>query len=299
MTSTLAFDVGATHLRSAWVDAQGAVTGRRDVDTPRGDADALALALVREARAQVEERGERPDAVGLAIAGYTDTRRGFIHCSPHMGVRGVSVGPPLHEALGVPVRLVNDVNAAAWSEASVRGCRELVAIFVGTGIGTGFVVDGHLLEGRHGMAGEGGHIIFRPGGLLGSDGDVGSYSAYLGGDALAGRARAAGLDTDGAGLVAAARDGRADARAILDDSCAAMAQLVNTLVKLFDPELLVVGGGVVEGTPELLEAARAAADPHPLGADVLAVPVEPARLGADAGLVGAAWLAHARAVRDA
>ena len=290
--AVLAFDVGGTHLRSARVEADGRLSSRRDVRTPVESNEAFVAALIAEGRAQLAAAPARPAAVGLAMAGYTDTASGRVFESPSLGLKDALVGPPLQDALGLPVRLANDVNAAALAEARLAGRRDVVAILVGTGVGTGFVTSGTLVEGHRGMAAEGGHAIWRPDGPPCPAGHRGCYQSFLGGMALAERARASGLDVDAAGLVALWRRGDARATALMEDALASLAALCRLLVTLLDPELIGLAGGVALRTPELLQAARRAVDPHPLAEAAGAVPVELSKLGEDAGLVGAALLAR-------
>ncbi|HTE04992.1 MAG TPA: ROK family protein [Planctomycetota bacterium] len=291
--NVLAFDIGGTNLRSALVDDGGRLGARRDRPTPVGNLPALLAAIVAEAHALQADADRSPVALGIAIAGYTDTHRGLVYASPAVGLRDASLGAPLRDALGLPVRLVNDVNAAAWGEARVAGSADLVALFIGTGVGTGFVSSGTLVEGHHGMAAEGGHVIWREGGLPCPLGHAGCYEMYLGGNALGERARQAGLGADAHALVAAWRAGSGAAAAIMRDAQDAVGSLCRLLVTLMDPERIVIAGGVASRTPELLAAARAAVSPHPLSAAAGAVRVDPATLGDRAGLMGAAWLAHA------
>jgi glucokinase len=290
--TVLAFDVGGTHLRSAFVDESGQLSARRDVSTPTSSPAAFLDGLIREGRAQLDQAPTAPLAVGLAMAGYTDTRTGRVYDSPSLGITDAVVGPPLQEALGLPVRLVNDVNAAAFAEAQATGCRDLVAILVGTGVGAGFVSGGRLIEGMRGMAAEGGHAIWRADGLACPAGHTGCYQAYLGGSALVMRARDAGLDVDTSTLVERWRAGDARAAPLMQDACDALAALCRLLVTLLDPECVVLAGAVALNTPELVTAARAALDPHPLAPAAGAVPVHFASCGEDAGLLGAAALAR-------
>jgi glucokinase len=293
----LAFDVGGTHLRSVLVDADGRIASRRVRPTPHGSVEALVAALAEEGQAQIAAAragGAAPRIAGLAIAGFTDTDRGVIHLAPNLGLRDADVGPRLHAALGLPVRLVNDVNAAAVAEARAFEVRDLVAIFVGTGVGGGFVCGGALVEGRHGMAAEIGHASYRPGaGLRCGAGHDGCFEAFLGGACLEQRARAAGLPDDPGALWEAARGGHAAARTITGEAEAAMGALCRLLVTLMDPEVISVAGGVGSGVPEVIEAARAACDPHPLAPGLASVRVVRAATGDDAGLLGAAWMARA------
>lgn len=287
----LAFDVGATNLRSAWVSADGEVTGQQSVVTPRRDPDALVAAIRDQARLRLDEAGRETVAIGLAIAGFTDRRGGKLHRSPCMFVEHVDLVGPLTDALGLPIRLVNDVSSAAWAESRALGCDELVAVFIGTGIGTGFVCNGALVEGFHGMAGEGGQVVYRQGTTSPNLSPPGSFSAFMGGDAMAARARERGLDVDTAGLIAHARDGHPVAREVLDDTIDGMGRVIHTLTALFDPERFVLGGSVIENCPELFDAAVAAADPHPLAPSLRPIPIERAQRGGDAGLIGAGLLA--------
>jgi glucokinase len=297
----LSFDVGGTHLRSALVGDDGAVNSRRSRATPQGSLPALVTALAEEGRAQLElarAAGGAAPVAGLAIAGFTDTESGLIHLAPNLGLREAPVGPALRAALGMPVRLVNDVNAAAVAEAHAVGARDLVAILCGTGVGGGFVSGGELLEGRHGMAAEVGHVIWREGSELRCGaGHRGCVEAFLGGACLAERAAAAGLPADTEALWTAARAGVPAARAITDEAQAALAALVRLLVTLLDPDLVVIAGGLGTAVPELMEAARTGCEPHPLGAPPGSVRVVRAATGSDAGLLGAAALARAAARR--
>lgn len=293
--SVLVFDVGGTHLRSAVFgaprDGEGALGNRRDVPTPNGGEEALLAALSAEGRAQIEAAAEAPKAIGLAIAGCSDTASGRVYDSAALSLHDTPIGPLLSDALGLPVRLVNDVNAAAFAEAHSAGVRDLVAIFIGTGVGAGCVSGGTLMEGHRGMAAEGGHVIWREGGLRCDCGVNGCYQAYLGGNSLARRAAEAGLGGDAAALFAAHRAGDARALPIVADALAAMGSLCRLLVTLFDPERVVIAGGIGMNTPELLDAALHALHPHPLARQAGAIPVLPATHGADAGLLGAALLA--------
>lgn len=283
-------DVGGTNLRVAEVGADGEVGARRSRETPRGDAAALVDALAEEVEALADETGRRPERLGVAVAGFVDLRGGRVLRSPGLELVDAELAGPLRERLALPVRLVNDVNAAAFGEASVRGADELVAIFVGTGVGTGFVSGGRLLEGAHGMAAEGGHLPWRQGGERCGCGRQGCVEVFLGGRSVARRAGRRGLDDDTSEVVAAARAGQAPARALVDDACAAMAWLADVLTTLLDPRVLVVGGGFGLAAPELVEAARDGAARRRGGEPPR---VETSRLGDDAGLVGAAVLARA------
>ncbi len=283
--AVLAFDVGGTNLRGALLDADGALLRRDVVPTPRTSPGALADALVDLGR-RLATDGPRPGAGAVAMAGTVDKAAGLVRSWPTTGFTDFDATGGLADALGIPVTLVNDVNAAALGEAEAAGLDDLAAVFLGTGVGTGFVEGGRLVEGRRGMAGEGGHVPFRPG-VPCPAGCDGCVEAYLGGDALARRAGAVGAPTGTAALLDAWRAGEPAAVALLDDALAALEALVITIVHLFDPERIVLGGGVGRRCPEMLETARRTVATLPLGRGRRDLPVEPARLGDEAGLLGA------------
>lgn len=289
--TVLAFDVGGTQLRGALCDDAGRPLQRRAVPSPCHDPDALVQALLEQGRELLAAADGAPRAAALAIAGTVDRQAGSVGVSPSLGLHDVQLRAPLEAGLGLPVALVNDVNAAALAEARAVDCADLVALFVGTGVGTGAVSGGRLVQGQRGMAAEGGHFIWRPDGLACPLGCRGCFEAYLGGESLARRARAAGVAEDTAGLLAAARAGDAAAEALVEDARQALAALTTLLVNIFDPQRLVLGGGVARRWPELLDVARAAVAANPLGNGRRELPVEPARLTDDAGLVGAAHAA--------
>jgi len=287
----LAFDIGGTHLRGARWSARGGLGARATAPTPRSSPGALVEALVDLAQG-LAGQGAAPAAAGLAIAGTIDRAAGLVRTWPTTGFTDLDVKTPLERALGLPVLLVNDVNAAALGEARAAGSADLAALFLGTGVGTGFVCGGALLEGHRGMAGEGGHLVCQPGGPPCPAGCRGCVESFLGGDALGRRALPLGLPQETRALVAAWRAGDARARGLLDEAFTALAALVSLVINAFDPERIVLGGGLFSAAQEeFLAAARGAVAALPLGHGRRDLIVERARLGADAGLAGAGHLA--------
>lgn len=286
----LAFDVGGTHLRAALVH-DGRLGPSVRAATPRGSGPALVAALEATARELLDGAEEPPVAVGLALAGLLDRGSGRLLRAPNLDLWDADLGRPLQDALGLPVRLVNDVNAAALGEARVAGCDETAVVFVGTGVGTGFVSGGRLLEGLRGMAAELGHVPLDPSGPDCPAGCRGCFDALLGGEGLARAAREAGLATDTAGLLAAWRAGDPGAGALVERALEAAAALGRLLVLIADPALIVVGGGLAKHLPELRDAVARGALDQPLAAGRTDLMVRAARCGDAAGLLGAAHLA--------
>jgi len=296
-------DVGGTHLRAGRVDASGVVgpvlRRRSEVD----DADALLGALV----AVLEEFGEGPGAglpVGLGIAGLVD-REGRLRYGPNVGVREVPLAALLRDALGPGrvVRVVNDASAAVVGEHRVgaaRGHDDVVLLTLGTGVGGGVVVDGRLLEGAHGFAGELGHLIIHEGGRAAPSGVRGTVEAYASGSAItreseeavaAGVADARALDAPG--VLAAATTGERWALDVLERVGVRLGIAIASIVSVLDPSIVVVGGGAGDAAASfLLPVARDTFARDLMGAAHRPLaPIVAAELGDDAGLIGAGLLA--------
>ncbi|HEX5586791.1 MAG TPA: ROK family protein [Acidimicrobiia bacterium] len=308
--ATFGVDLGGTHLRVGVVDTDAAIAGQRKASTP----DTLD-GIVAEIAAHVTElRSVRPDArvLGVGAAGMID-HDGVIHYSPNVpAFLAAPVRERLVDALAMPVIVDNDANVAALGElehGAARGCRDVLVVTLGTGVGGGIVCGGQLLRGAHGFAGEVGHFQIDPHGPRCACGEPGHWEALASGNALGalGRARAAaGVapsvlelaggdagDVTGEHVGAAARAGAADAVAIVAEYAHQVALGLVGLVNVFDSELVVVSGGLVELGDLLLDPIRTAFAGHLEGAGHRPeVPIVPAALGDDAGMVGAAVLAR-------
>ena len=298
-------DVGGTNARALLVDpSTGSVHGRGRASSG-GDGPALVrsiVGLVDDLRG-----GETVDAVGLGIAGLAD-RTGTLRYSPNLpDLLGYPIGPELEEAVGVPVTVGNDATMATLAEARLgagRGSDHFGLVTLGTGIGTGFVLGGRLLEGANGFAGESGHAVIDAHGPTHITGQQGPWEYFASGSALGrmGREAAAagrfdrGLDLaasadgiTGHHVAAALAEGDADAASVFDGFCREVARGVANLVLILDLGRMVIGGGLTGiGEPLRSGVDRHLAD-HLLGAEHRpAVEVRLAELGDDAGALGAA-----------
>ncbi|MCD9622445.1 ROK family protein [Rhabdothermincola salaria] len=308
-------DVGGTKIlgRAVSTAAPTAVLAEERVQTPLGPAALLeALAgVVRDLQVRLDEAGHEPAvAVGMGVPALVD-RDGVIRFATHLaGVTDLAVGRELSSELALPVVVDNDANCAALAEARVgagAGSDDVAVVTLGTGIGAGFIVGGRLLRGARGFAGEPGHMQVADDGLPCPCGRRGCWERYASGGGLAHLARRAvregrapGLEAlpgapegiRGEAVVALARQGDPDASAVLDELARWVAVGLADLVDLLDPELVVVGGGLVDAGDLLLEPVRRHYAPMVLGHGHREVPaVEPARLGSGAGAIGAALLA--------
>ena len=274
----LAVDIGGTKILTAVVGADGAVLARRRVATPdRGVAPVLE-AIVHSARTVLEDRGltfRDVAAAGVGAPGPLDPDAGVVFEPPNMeGWHDVPLAALLHERLGAPVFVENDANAAAlgeWWVGAGRGVADLIYLTVSTGIGGGIIIDGRPYHGKSGAAGEMGHVVVLADGPLCGCGTRGCLEALSSGTAIARQAREllargkapglAHLLEDGeaptARLVAeAAARGDADCLALLAQAGRYLGIALAGYVNIFDPELVVLGGGVVQAGEAFLAPAR-------------------------------------------
>ena len=314
MTSTptpvwIGVDVGGTKVLAGVVDDAGRVlrTARRGTPGRRVDVAHVEDALDS---AVVEAAGDAPIAgVGVAAAGFVDVAGERVMFAPHLPWQGHDVRSRLAERWHAAVVLDNDANCAAlaeWSYGAARGTGSAIVITMGTGIGGGIIMAGQLVRGANGMAGEFGHMQVVPGGHPCECGGHGCWEQYSSGNALVRFARQRMEELPS--VLHEATEGHPErvTGPMVSDAAAAgdlvarqafavvgdwLGVGVANLVAAFDPEIVVVGGGVSAAGERLLEPARTAMTRSLVGAPHRAVPpLVPALLGLEAGLVGAAAL---------
>ena len=304
-------DIGGTKVLAAEVGPDGTIarTARRTTPGRR-----VEVALVEDALTEAVEEvadGRPVDAVGLAAAGFVDAEGERVMFAPHLPWRGDPTRSRLEERWGTRVVLDNDANCAARAETAygaARGARDVLVVTLGTGIGGAVVLGGRVHRGRNGMAGEFGHMQVLPDGAPCECGGLGCWEQYSSGNALVrfartriGRAPTV-LEEMCAGDPARVTGPMVTAAAEQDDVVALQAfesvgdwlgvGLAN-LVAAFDPEVVVVGGGVSAAGDLLLDPARSGLVRSLVGARHRALPpVLAARFGPRAGVVGAADLAR-------
>jgi glucokinase len=294
----LALDVGGTGIKAGLVTRYGELTRtwRRATRIERGP-EAVIATIVDFAAELVEESaadGTPVAAAGVALPGIIDEQTGVGVFSATVGWRGVPFRALLTERLAVPVAIGHDVRAGGVAEARIgagRGSSRFVFLPLGTSIGGAVMIDGTPNLGVHGMGGELGHFVVRPGGLPCGCGLAGCRAQYSSAGAVAARyAEAAGTGNTGA-LDVAARLASGDpiAARIWDEAVDALADALLTVFAILDPGRVVVGGGLAEAGDALMtplaEALTAKATYHVLPELVTA------ELGDLAGCLGAGLLA--------
>ena len=272
-------DLGGTKIEVAHVEG-GVVRRRLRVATDvAGGAEAVQEQIVTAVRALAKEAAAHPLGVGVGVAGQIEAGTGLVHFAPNLQWHDVPLQGTLAHALGLPVVVTNDVRAATWGEwlhGAGRGCDDLICLFVGTGIGGGVVSGGRMLVGANNSAGELGHVTVDVAGPQCHCPNRGCLEALASGWAIAAQAQAAVAADPTAGrtllqlaggkaeainshLVAqAAHGGDPLAQGVVDRVGDALTAGVVGLVNAFNPARFILGGGVIEGFPELIERVRAA-----------------------------------------
>lgn len=314
----LALDLGGTHLRTAVVAPDGRIHERRRTRTPLTEGgDAIVATAIDELTAVrdawLARGGDAPGAVGISSPGPLDPRTGIIIDPPNMGESfwGLALGPRLGEALGVPFAMERDTNVAVMGETAFgagRGFRDVIYLTVSTGVGGGIITDGRLLAGPDGVAGELGHLTVDYAGPACGCGGLGHLERLSSGSGMARSAQEA-LAADGARADApelrriaariapaaleaihveeAAAAGDPVARAITDRAVRAFAAAMVSIVDVFDPDRVVVGGGIAMAWGDrLLDPAREAVERTGFRLQARRVRIVPAQLGDDVGLIG-------------
>jgi glucokinase len=307
---TIGVDLGGSKMRVAVVDGEQRVLYRSTEPSRGRSAGEVLDTLEREL---ADARSARPDvaAAGLGVPCTIDQRTGVAIMAVNLPLIDVPIRDMMREALGLPVFVDNDVNAAILAEhrfGAARGVENAVMISLGTGIGGGLVLGGEVYRGTVGAASELGHTVVDLDGprCQGNCPNRGCIEAVASGTALGREGREAAErapesalgallaqrgDIDGKAVTDAALDGDRTAREVVALIGRRLGVAFSSFANIFDPEVIVVGGGVIEVGELLLQPAREelrARALHPMNATRVLV----AELGDEAGVVGAATLAQ-------
>jgi len=289
-------DIGGTKVLATAVSSSGRVLRTARRTTPGRE---VAASRVEDALTEAVEElagSRRIGAIGIAAAGFVDAQGERVRFAPHLPWRDEGVRARLAERWSAPVVLDNDANCAARAEieyGAVGGADTAIVVTLGTGIGGAVVLDGSVFRGYNGMAGEFGHMRVVPGGRACECGGAGCWEQYCSGNALRRHLREHGAELSGPEITAAAQAGDPAALA----GFAAVGEWLGVgladLVAAFDPQVVIVGGGLSAAGDLLLDPARAALRESLVGAEHRTVPpVVRAALGPEAGAIGAAHLAR-------
>jgi len=300
----IALDLGGTKLLSGVVDDEGVVRERVVSATDTSSEEAV-IAQVEDAVDGLMD--DDIGAIGIGIPSTIDQRKGQAIDSVNIPLSDVPLRDRLRDRFGIPVAIENDANAAALAEHRLgagRGSRHLVMLTLGTGVGGGLILDGQLYRGAIGAAAELGHITLDLDGppCQGRCPGRGHLEALASGTAADGYAREAaernpegdlgraarrGMTVDARLAVELAANGPGDARDVLDHVGLHLGVGIASFVNVFNPELVVLGGGFARAGDLLFEPARQYVAEHALSPARDEVKIVPALLGVEAGLIGA------------
>jgi glucokinase len=307
MNEVLAIDLGGTHIRAGLVTRDGEIVRRQSL--PTGAQEGPGAVMDRIARL-IDAVGEGTGApVGIASPGPLDPRAGTILFTPNLpGWRDVKLVERVEAKTGRRVALQNDGNCGALGEAafgSARGVDDLIYLALGTGIGGGVISNGELIDGSRGFGAEVGHVVIALDGPRCTCGSIGCLEAFASGWAIRRDAELVATTADGdrlrelagdgelhAGVVArAAEEGDPAAAAIMRRAGRALGAAIGAFANLFNPTMVVIGGGVASIGETLLAHTREAVPQHSFIDMRRELTIDYSSLGADTGLLGAAALA--------
>ncbi|WP_138275237.1 ROK family glucokinase [Rhodoluna limnophila] len=308
---SIGIDIGGTKIAGALVDESGQIVNELRVPTPVEDPAALVDAVVgviSELR-----NGHEVLGAGVAMAGFIDAGQSAVIYGTNFGWKNYPLKAEIEAKLDIPVIIENDANAAAWAEyrfGAGKGFQHMVMLTLGTGVGGAVIVDGRMLRGGFGVAGELGHMRVVPNGVECGCGQRGCIESYASGTALVRTARELVASGDplgarlgelaeqageltGVQVYEAILEGDAGARKLLADVGSWTGQAIASLSAILDPQIVVIGGGVSAAGELLLGSIRDAYRKHmPAAGFRPELKIVTAEFVNDAGVVGAADLAR-------
>ena len=305
-----AADLGGTHLRAATVDCKGRIQFRSKQNTPQvADASAIVdaiVAAVRECEQQTGGAG-RISAVSVVVPGTVNVEEGAVVKAPNLPcMDGFRLAAALTEQLDLPAILENDANAAAvgemWQGAAV-GCKTIICVTLGTGVGGGIILDGKLWRGVDGSAAEIGHMCVDPfGGVACTCGSRGCLEVFASATAIVRMTREASPrypdsvlqgkeDRTAETIFEAGQRGDELALEIFRRMGVYLGIGLANLINILNPEMIVIGGGVVNGWDLFEKHMHQQVDERAFPLLASRVKIVRAKCGDDAGLLGAARLA--------
>ena len=307
-----AVDLGGTNLRAANIDRDGRIFERFKTATPETDKAedivSAIVAAVRECETEGLNRDAKIQAISVVVPGSVQIGTGVVVNAPNIpSLPGFRLAPALRAALDRPVLLENDANAAALGEmwqGAARNCKTIICLTLGTGVGGAIVLDGELWRGVDGTAGEIGHTSVEPcGGVKCKCGNVGCLEVYASATAILRMAReglaqhpSSSLNSISAAeltskrIYGAAVEGDPLALDVFRRAGAYLGIAMANVINIFNPEMIVIGGGVAAAWDLFVEHARGEVMRRAFPVPAARCQIVRAECGDDAGLLGAAWI---------
>lgn len=301
-----AVDLGGTYLRIALVDGSGKIHDQLKQRTPRGDSPDVIVDALAAAAEKWSNDGRHIAAVSIMVPGTVDNQNAVVVQAPNLpSLTNFPLKHVLEERFGWPVLLENDANAAAVGEmwlGAARGCRDVVSVTLGTGVGGGVILDGELWRGAHGSAGEIGHTTVDPfSGLKCKCGNVGCLELFASATAIVRMTREnlpqfpqSVLNREeltAERVYDAGREGDELALSVFKRFGTYLGIGLANLINIIDPEIIVIAGGAVNGWDLFACDMKREVNERAVRVTAQQVKIAAAQCGDNAGLLGAARLA--------
>ena len=310
MSTFIGIDLGGTYIKYGLVGEGGEIIGKGKVPTPAGCGYAKTMEVIASAVRGFAKHGALVCGLGIGAPGVVDGEKGIVRLSGNLGWENKPFARDLSESLGIPVTLTNDANAAAFGEYACGAgsdYKSVVLITLGTGVGSGIVLNGKLYEGNEGAGAELGHEVIRFGGEKCACGRRGCFEAYASATALIKQTKRA-MEKDrqsklwqlcsgdiellnGKTAFDGAKEGDKMAKRVVNNYLRYLSEGLANIANAFRPEAILIGGGISAQGESLTKPLQKRVDKLMLGHGAYApVKIKTASLGNDAGLVGAAML---------
>lgn len=312
MSWVVGIDIGGTKIEIAAVDENGTIIDRILCYTNVKSGPEAIVSEIITAIKKLQTALKSPcAAVGIGMAGQVDADTGLVHFAPNLYWHDFPLKDSIQKKLHIPIFITNDVRAATfgeWTYGAGKNCQNFVCLFVGTGIGGGIVINNEIVEGASNTAGELGHIIVDLNGPICNCGNRGCLEALAGGHGIATNAAEAIMKNPNAGkmilqiaddsenitakdVFKAYYEGDPLAKHLVDNVTNALIAGAITIVHAFNPERLILGGGIIRGFPELIDWIRDGVLQFALPAATTNLLIVSAELNESAGSIGAATYA--------
>ncbi len=295
----IGIDLGATRIKMALVDGRGRIFYRREIETPfNAKRRQLINFIVDNVRDIIRESGVKRRGVvgiGIGVPGPADSKKGIVRYFPNIkGWKGVPLKSILQKRLGIKVALDNDVNAMTLGEyrfGAGKGVANLVCLALGTGVGGGLIINGAIYRGSTMCAGEVGHIPINEKGPRCNCGGIACLERYIGNRYTLDRAqRVFGKDVGLEDVNVLAKKGNKKAKKIWEDVGKKLGIALTGVINLLNPDLIIIGGGVSKAGEFILRPLRQEIKTRAMKDQAHHVKVVHARLGDNAGIIGASLL---------
>ncbi|WP_232697555.1 ROK family glucokinase [Brevibacillus daliensis] len=307
-------DIGGTTIKIALLSETGDILAKSKIPTPVKDGEDVIIGdMVQAIWALLAQHGftrEHVYGIGIGVPGPVEPTQGVVLRAVNVGLRDTPLKAKTEALTGLPVSIENDANAAALGEmwcGSGRGTANLIAITLGTGVGGGIIIDGHVVHGVKGVGGEVGHVTVNPEGPLCNCGKKGCMETYGSATAIITGIEKAAQNGKSPLLASilqekgylsakdafdAAAQGDLASIEVIDTAGFYIGLGLSHLGNLLNPGKIVIGGGVSSAGEELFKRIRASFDQYTFPIAAECCEILPATLGNDAGVIGAAWLVY-------